>query len=508
MTLHGILDEAVRRQIVLWVEDGRLRYKCPDGALTPDLQQLIVSHKSALISHLANAESRGSADSALSQNQLALWFEYQKAPASAAYNVAFVARIRSAVDIAKLEHAIQCVVDRHAMLRSTYLASGGVPKMRFSRSQLVRLQRHDASTLSHSQLRSAVREAYARPFDLENGPVIRADLFHVSATDCVWLLNVHHIAIDAWSLNVIVSEIVDRYSNVHAGDQGNPLDYRDFTTRQKQLLASAPGVEHLRYWTGRLADLPAELDLPVDKVAAPARAGDGYTHHFRLPADLHALVEARAKETGATTYTFLLAAFEVILMRYTGETDLVIAAPMTCRATADDRAVGCCINTVLLRDRVLQDVAFSGHLMQTRQTVAEALAHRSCPLPVVVKGLGPTRSASRAPIFRVMFNLLNRKTLGSITDFLYRSETGIAPDEIYGIGSLQLQPFPLSQGEGQCDLHLEIIDTGQGFNAALRGAANAFLPDTLERLAKNSGDSVARNSRKYGDNVQPAARSV
>jgi hypothetical protein len=304
MTPVELVSSLAGLGIRLWVEDGRLRYQAPQGALTPELRRRLTEERAALIAYLlggpAPGEDPAPGEHPLSHNQQFLWFLYQLAPQSSAYNVAFVARIVTSVDFERLRTAFRTLVGRHPMLRTTYGARDGVPFMRIHDSIDFDCGRVDASGWSEETLERAVRDKYDEPFDLARGPVLRVHLFSAGEEDHVLLVTIHHIACDGWSIGILMKEFRDLYAGVPEADLEPPgAPYTEFTRYQRELVRSPEGAAHLDFWKGQGAArrvppfpgrrrtlqeaLHAGQDLRRDPIhAAPCRLpGPGCAH--RLP---------------------------------------------------------------------------------------------------------------------------------------------------------------------------------------------------------------------------------
>jgi amino acid adenylation domain-containing protein len=485
MTPLELLSCLSEHGIKLWVEDRSLRYHAPKGALTPELRKLITEHKSSIMAHLDREAGKISDAYPLSHNQQFLWFLYHLAPQSSAYNVAFVARIISPVDFSRMETAFQRLVDRHPMLRTAYDSIGGVPSMRIhSRLDLV-CERIDANGWSEETLDRVVHQRYCEPFDLAKGPILRVQLFTRAPEDHVLLLTIHHIACDGWSIGILLKEYCDLYSTdvaITLPDGAAP--YTDFIRYQSEMLKGPDGERLWGFWKQQLAGELPELNLPIDKQRPHTRVPGGGTYHFSITGDLYKGIVSLARGSGATLYTLLLASFQTLLMRYCMQEDILIGTPMAVRPRKEDEfTVGCYINPIVLRGAISADSTFVELLRRTRKTFTDAFEHRQYPFPLLVEQLSPARVPNRVPIFQVMFNFLNRQTLGEVANLLYRDKAGASSEESVGFGDLRMRPFPMDQEEGQSDLALEIIDNNHSLTGLLKYSTDLFEEATIARMA-------------------------
>lgn len=449
MTAGELLSHCTDRGIRLWAEDGKLRYQAPEGALTADLRALLAAQREGLIASLERGTAGAPELCPLSYNQQFLWFLYQLEPSSAAYNVAFAARIVSAIDLPRMEKAFQKLVARHPMLRTTYDTANGIPVMKVHDSIDLVCERVDAAGWSEEVLEQEVHRRYAEPFDLVRGPVVRVQHFLHAPGDVVLLLTIHHIACDGWSLGILLRELRDLYFMDTALDLSAPgTGYTDFIRYQARVLSEADGGRLRAFWTRQLSGELQEINLPLDKPRPQVRRASGGTHSFSITGDLYQGMASLARSSGATLYTFLLASFQTLLMRYSSQEDILLATPMASRPRREDYyTVGCYINPVVLRGAVPADSTFEDLLQRTRKTFTDAFDNRHYPFPLLVEQLGPVRDPGRIPLFHVMFNFLNRQTLGDLANLLYRDRSEASRGE-RPLRGTELQAFSPVPGGG------------------------------------------------------------
>jgi len=275
----------------------------------------------------------------LSDNQQGIWFLCQLAPENSIYNVSFAERIRAEIDIPAFRRAFQALVDRHPSLRTTIAVHSGKPVQQIHDRQTVHFEETDASTWGEDELQTRLIGETQRPFDLERGPVMRVGLFARSAQEHIFLLVIHHIVVDFWSLAVMMNELGVLYSAETAGRPASlpPLDlhYTDFVRWQADMLAGPAGERLWDYWKKQLAGPLPVLDLPTDRPRPPIQMFRGAQHDFTLDDELAERLRALAKAEGATLYMVLLAAFEVLLHVHTGQDDILVASPMVGRSRAE-----------------------------------------------------------------------------------------------------------------------------------------------------------------------------
>ena len=265
-------------------------------------------------------------DSPLSRGQQALWFLQQLAPESAAYNLAMAARVLSEVDSDALARAFQALVDRHPSLRTTFASSEQGPFQTIGERGEISFHEHDGSDWSEEELNNALILEAHRPFNLAEGPLLRVTLIRRDAGPGVLLLVAHHIISDFWSLAILIDELGRLYQSERDGTavalEPLPLRYADYVSWQEGLLLDREGEALWSYWQKQLSGELPVLDLPTDRPRPPVQTFRGASHSFRLGAELTGRLKALGQAQGATLYMTLLAAFQVLLQRHTGQEDI------------------------------------------------------------------------------------------------------------------------------------------------------------------------------------------
>jgi amino acid adenylation domain-containing protein len=452
------------------------------SARVPDLSP---QQKRALLSQLLGDQARHTvSELPLSCGQQALWLTHQLAPQSWAYNVLFTARVQSEVETKALHGAFQTLLARHPILRTTYITRNGRPEQEVHPHLPAAFEAIDASAWSEQAFRDRLIEAARQPFDLEHGPMLRVHLFTRSATDHVLLLVIHHIAIDAFSLGILLQELRVLYTAAKTGIQAllPPLDlqYTDYGRWQAEMLAGPEGERLWAYWQQQLAGELPTLSLPTDRPRPPVQTYQGASHSFRCHAELTQRLKTLARTEGATLYMTLLAAFYVLLYRYTSQEDLLVGTFNADRVRPEFRRImGYFVNPLVLRTNLAGNPPFRTFLGQVRHTVLDALKHQEFPFPLLVERLQPARDASRSPLFQVAFVL---QQLYRQEDLLQCFLPGFTDVQI-DFGELVLAPFPLPQQEGQFDLTLEMAEVRETLWGSLKYNTDLFDAATMACLA-------------------------
>ncbi len=424
------------------------------------------------------------AEHPLSHGQRALWFLQQMAPDSGAYNLVHAARIRTELDIPAFRRAFQSLVDRHPTLRTTFIVRNGEPLQRVHEHMEVCFQEKDASTWSEAHLNERLAEEVYRPFDLVHGPLMRVVLFTRSVGDYIALMAMHHIVTDLWSLAIIMSELGVLYSAERAGTPASlkppRAEYTDYVRWQAEMLDSPEGERFWAYWRRQLSGELSVLNLPTDRPRPPIQTYRGATRSLRFDQDLTQKLKLLSKASGTTLFRTLLAAFQVLLHRYTGQEEILVGSPKASRSRNWARVVGYFVNPVVLRANLAGNPPFSIFLNQVRQTVQESFEHGTYPFPLLVERMQPARDFSRSPLFQVMFAW--QKTTRMIDS---QGMTSFALNETKGLmqlGDLPFEVVALEQRIVPFDLTLLMAEAGDELAASIEYNTDLFDADTIMRM--------------------------
>ncbi|MEM9272243.1 MAG: amino acid adenylation domain-containing protein [Cyanobacteria bacterium P01_F01_bin.143] len=436
----------------------------------------------------------------LTYGQQGLWFLAKLVPDSAAYNIAFTARICSDLNIGALQRALQKLVDRHPTLRTIFQQQDGEPEQIVQEQQEVKIRQIDAATWNESELRERAIAANREPFDLEQGVLLRVTLFVCAPQDYLLLLSVHHIAIDGFSLGIMLEELRSLYQGESRGEAVTlpPIErqYGDFVRWQKEMIPSPVGESHWNYWRQQLGGELPILKLPVDHPRSMIKNQRGASYTFELDHSLTEGLRAIAKEQGATLYMTLLATYQVLLYRYTGQSDIIVGSPAGGRSQSEfERTVGFFINMLALRVKITDNLTFSALLSQVRQTVLAALAHQDYPSALLIERLQVNHDATLSGLFQVTFNLLKLQDMGAD----YELSISSAAPRKENWGGLTLEPFVIPQQEGQYELGLDLMETSESIFGIFRYDTDLFEVATIERMAghlQNLLSAIAENSEQ------------
>ncbi|WP_224362051.1 non-ribosomal peptide synthetase [Hyalangium versicolor] len=420
----------------------------------------------------------------VSEGQKALWLMHQLAPRSAAYNLAFAVRLRSGVDVPTLREALRLLVERHPSLRTTFRSKGEQLLQQVHPAGAVELTLVDATAEDASALKRRLGEDAARPFDLERGPLLRATLYARPQAEQVLLLAAHHIAIDLWSMAVLAEELHRLYPALLAGKgtevlpPATSIQYTDFARWQHQYLSGANGDRLWRYWQQRLGEELPALDLPTDWPRPPLQTFRGAAVEFRLDRTTTRRLRSLSRESGATLFATLLAAYQVLLCRHTGQQHIVVGSPTAGRTHPGlEGLVGYFVNPVVLTGDVSGAPSFRDFLAQVRKTILDALEHQALPFPLLADRLRYARDTSRSPIFQTMFAWEQPHRSPEITPLVL----GLEGVPVKWAG-LEAESLRVEMNTSPFELSLQMAEVDGELAGSLRYASDLFDASSMARL--------------------------
>ncbi|MFF2348139.1 condensation domain-containing protein [Kitasatospora sp. NPDC058115] len=416
----------------------------------------------------------------LSHTQEAQWFLYRLAPHSGAYNTGLAVRIRSAVDLDRLRHAVAALGERHTMLRSRFDVVGGRPvRIEEPLGEPV-LTVRELPGADDPALRAAVREELGRPFVPESGAPFRFVLLTRGPADAVLLVAGHHIATDAASNALLLGDLLKGYE--HPAPAGPPPAgrYHDHVDKERRLLASARGTAMGGHWREVCAEVPA-AELPADHRRPDSQSFAGDTLRVTVPPELAGPALSAAAEWGVTPYAFLLAAFQVVLHRSTRQREFLIGAPVTTRLSSRMReVVGNFMNTIVLKAAFADGATFRDTAVAANEQIRGGMDAGRYPFPLVARESRSRRAAGRSALFQITFNMLS--TAHAAAGLRPLLDTG-DEDRVTRCSGLLLSPWHLPQQEGQVDLAVDVLQSAEAFAVDFRYDTRLYERATVERLA-------------------------
>ncbi len=422
----------------------------------------------------------------LTAGQQALWFLHQLTPQSTAYHIAHAARVPIALDPELLGAVVQTLLERHPALRTTIqLSADGSPVQVVQPAMPAAFTVIDASDWTEQQLAEQLAAVAAQPFDLAQGPLLRLQLYTRSARESVLLLCVHHIIADLWSLATLFNELVQLYMAAFAQIPLTldplPMQYRDYARQQHALLRGPAGARLWAAWQTALAGAWPPLALPTDYPPPAEPSSRGAAHTFTITQPLHERLAALAQAHDSTLFTVLLAAFQVLLGRLSGQERFLVGAPFAGRSRAAlAGVVGYFVNPLPLRADLAGNPRFVDLIERVRQVMLHALAQQDYPFPLLVERLKPERVGSRTPLFQVLFVLQKAPLLDDAGLSAFALGT---PDAQLSINGVPFTALALPPQAAQFDLTLMLAETGDGLTATFQYSPDLFAATTIDRLA-------------------------
>jgi amino acid adenylation domain-containing protein len=414
---------------------------------------------------------------ALSFAQQRLWFLDQMEPGSSAYNVPVVIRISGALDIPALTAALNEIIRRHESLRTSFVMMDGAPMQVIAPSLRIKPALTDLSHLAPSEREDEanriILEETREPFSLAAPPLLRARLIRLNANEHLLALTLHHIVSDGWSMGVLLREMTTLYGSFNTGGPSSlaerPIQYADFALWQRERLEGDAREKMLAYWRNRLNGW-SSLDLPYDYPRPATERGRSARLQFRLSAALTASLVNLSRSEGATLFMTLLAFWQALLARYSGEQDIAVGTPVANRhQVATEPLIGFFVNTLVMRSQVEATGGFRSLLKQIKEAALGAYANQDLPFDQLVEELRPDRRAGSTPLFQVMFALHSA----------YRHALE-APGLKLQLVSGELDPRP-----AKFDLFLALEETVEGLNGTLSYDADLFSEATMRRIASH-----------------------
>lgn len=417
----------------------------------------------------------------LSFSQQRLWFLDQLAPGNLFYNLPLAVEIGGALDTSALRRTINEILARHAILRTNFQAVGGVPVQVIHPAQPLDLPVTDLSSLPETEARARARqfaqEEARKSFDLQKDSLVRARLFRLSDDRHVFLLTMHHIVSDGWSMGVFIREVAVLYASF-ANGKPSPLpplriQYFDYAEWQREWLQGEQLDRQVNYWKKQLANAPRLLELPTDHPRPAVQSSRGATLAFRFPAELNRRVNELCRQEGVTLFMAYLAAFQILLSRYSGQEDISVGTAIANRTNAEiENLIGFFVNTLVMRVDLSAEPNFKEVLQRVRNVALGAYAHQDLPFETLVEVLQPERNLSHTPLFQVAFALQNAPMSDAIRS-LNQGRSG---------EGLSFELIESDSGSAKFDLTLTLAEIPDGIVGGLEYNLDLFEPATIERM--------------------------
>ena len=408
----------------------------------------------------------------LSFAQQGLWFLDQQIAPSPLYNIPMALRFSGSLDTTTLQKSLNAIVERHEVLRTSFQMREGQPVQVIAPALTIPLSEVDLQALPEARQQAEVERLAAeeaqRPFDLTQGPLVRTAVLRVGAEEHLLLLTIHHIVFDGWSLGVFLQELITLYEAFSTDQPLSlpelPIQYADFALWQHEHLQGGVLAEHLAYWKQQLAGVPEGLALPTDRSRPTIPSSRGATYRALLPKELTENLKKLSLREDVTLYMLLVAAFQSLLHRYSGQDDIVLGTTSAGRTQAETEGlIGMFVTTLVLRSDLSGDPTFRELVGRVREVVLEAQAHQDVPFELLVKELQPERQVGQNPLFQVMLTF--------------------DPPQPVLPGGWTLTQMETGTGTSQFDLTLELADRPEGLGVHFEYSTDLFEEATIARMA-------------------------
>jgi len=449
-----------------------------------EIQGLSPAQKKAILDHLLQKKNNRPASDSVSYGQKALWFIDQSSGHQAIYIIPCAARIRSVLDVGVFRKALNALIERHPSLRTNIISKDGTPRALIHPQQEIDLIIRDVSACGMEEIEALMIRDYQSPFNLAEGPLLRARLYSKGPENHILLIAIHHIVCDGWSVWLMLDELVELYAALMESRLPTLVQLRqtfsDYVRWQNDLVKSPDGEKLREYWKTKLGgELPA-LNLPTDRPRPAVQTYRGDTHTFKISEELSARIKQSAKDEKVTVFTWLMAVYQLLLHRYTGQDEIIAGFPTAGRNQSGfSGLVGYFTNMVALRSQFSQGMSFRSLLSQVRESVLEGIAHQDFPFACLVELLQPKRDLSRTPVFQTAFTLQRPHKFHQVSELLAGDEHSAAVEW----GPLTVEPFNFHEKESHFDLNLEMVEARGSFYGFIRFNTDLFDASTMDRLA-------------------------
>ena len=494
MSIDKFILRLRNADIELQLKDGRLICNAPKGVMSQKLRMDIQSRKAEIITFLNSAQPNGdSRDHAnlctvlipakppLSFSQQRMWFFARFEPTSVIHNLPTACRISGHLSVDSFQEALNNLVKRHVSIRTTFGWDGENPYQIVATDMSLNLRLTDLSDYPlqdrEKELARLLESEATQNFNLMEGPLLRVRLFKLSETEHVFFFMPHHAIWDGFSFDIFYRDIDALYKSALDGEHHNlpdlPVSYINYSVWQKEMLSDHAYKKLIGYWSEKLAGEIPPLELPSDRSRPMLMDYTGDRIDLTPPEYLRKALSHLAHSEGATLYMVILAAFNVLLYRYTGQTDIPIGSPIQGRTiqgrtiTEIENLIGFFVNTIVLRTKIDPNFTFLDFLRQTKETCLGAYEHQDMPFEKIVEELNPVRDLSRTPLFQAMFT--------------YQDSS----QRRYKMAELELTKIVVNKRESPTDIHFCLDIYKDKISFGFEYCISIFDQTTIGRFANN-----------------------
>ena len=486
MTLEKLLSYLRQHEVHLRLEGERLKYQGPQEVMTPEFVGHLRQHKAELIKLLrrANDENRSAqtvaldsvqrppANLPLSFAQQSLWFLHRLQPENVSDHLQIGFHIRGQLQIEVLKKSLAEIMSRHEVLRTSFPEMDGKPVQVIHPELSLNMQSQNLKILGKAErdekIQHIARKEAREPFNLEHGPLWRAKLVRLPDDAHIFLVTMHHIITDGWSFDLFYHELEKLYgafsSAIPSPLKDLPVQYADYACWQRQWMQNQALETQIAYWEHQLAGSSLVLELPTDRPRPPVQSYGGAKRYMKFSNDLFQGIKALSQNEGCTVFMVLMAAFQLLLYRYTQKEDIIIGVPVADRNLPElQKLIGLFLNMVVMRTDLSGNPDFRSLLARVRNVSLEAFAHQDLPFEKLVEVLQPDRDLSRNPLFQIMFQY--------------------SPQGSLNLPGLSVEGIYLDSGTAQFDLSLHLYDTEGGLRGFFEYSTDLFDASTIDRMA-------------------------
>ncbi|BAZ33697.1 amino acid adenylation domain-containing protein (plasmid) [Cylindrospermum sp. NIES-4074] len=505
-TINEFMSELRSKDVKVWSQGDRLRYKAPEETLTPTLLQELKKRKTEILEFLHRGNTAAfklppilpalqDNDLPLSFAQQRLWFLNQLEPDSTVYNMPTAYRLTGTLNVTALEQSLNQIWQRHSILRATFASIDGQPKQAILKGinltlPLIDLQPIPEANREIQAQRLTTIEAQ-QPFDLVKGPLFRAKLLRLTTTEHVLLLTMHHIVNDGWSYSIFFRELAALYTAFSAGEDLSlselSIQYTDFAVWQRQCLQGEVLQSQLDYWKQQLGGKLPILQLPTNYTRPAVQTYRGTYQSLQLSLELTQALKVLSEKEKVTLFMTLLTVFKVLLYRYSGQEDIVVGTPIAGRNREEtEQLIGLFVNSLALQTNLGQNPTFKELLSQVREVTLGAYSHQDFPLEKLIEELQPERDTNRSPLFQMMFVFQN------------------TPNDSWELPGLTITSIEVHTGTAKLDLTLDLEETSEGIRGGIEYNTDLFDSTTIMRMLGHFQtllESIVTNPQQHISNL-------
>ncbi|MFZ1289614.1 MAG: amino acid adenylation domain-containing protein [Melioribacteraceae bacterium] len=412
----------------------------------------------------------------LSFAQQRLWFIDKLEPGNPFYNLPFVTKIKGELNLINLEKSIDFVIQRHEILRTLFKSQNGKPYQEIKLEsncdfKIVDFQ-NEVQENTNETIGEYVQNLILKPFDLENGPLLRIHILQIKLNEIVFVLSMHHIISDGWSMSILFNELISKYRELEFHEPADfpelKLQYADYSYWQRKQLSGELLKKHIEFWKEKLSGIPKLLNLPLDFPRPPLQTFNGKSLHFEIEKELMEELKIVNRKFNATSFITLLSAFQILLFRYSKQEDIVVGTPIANRNILEiEKLIGFFVNTLAIRTNIQSEKSFSEIIKDVREYSLNAYIYQDLPFEMLIDELKVERDLSHTPIFQVMFVMQN------------------LPYHSTEKSEIKIEPIDSESGLSKFDFQFTLIENNDSIDGIVEYNTDLFKQQTIKRLIES-----------------------